>query len=93
MTDLSGTAQIDDLVVVFAVLSGRDGQHDAVQVLVAETSIAGAVQRLREAGYRNVRSRAGSMRVDNADAAVAAARPGVVFERGWLHRGAWAAIS
>ena len=93
MTDLSGIARADDLVVLFAVLSGRDGGCDAVQVLVAETSVAGAVERLRAAGYKHVRSRAGSLRVDNDDAAVATARPGVVFERGWLHRGAWAAVS
>ena len=85
---LSGAVRRGDLVIVTAVLDDRGG-GDAVQVLVAGSSVGAAVRTLHRSGYRRAGTRLGTMAVDDADADLATGHPGQIFERLWPAGDQW----
>ncbi|WP_200211969.1 hypothetical protein [Micromonospora coerulea] len=93
MSSLSGVRRAGKLVVVTAVLADRRGACDAVQVLVADSSVAAAVRRLRQAGYRKIGTALGAMQVGDELAKLALAHVGQIFEREWLTEGDWLAVA
>jgi len=86
---LSGAVRRGDLVIVTAVLDERGDGCEAVQVLVATSSVGAAVRSLHRSGYRRAGTRLGTMAVDDADADLATGHPGQVFERFWPAGDQW----
>ncbi|QGN47651.1 hypothetical protein ACN26Y_16110 [Micromonospora sp. WMMD558] len=93
ISGLSGARRFDGWVVVTAVVADPRGACEAVQVLVADKSTGAAVRRLRSNGYRKVGTRLGTMQIDDTSAHLATAAPGNVFEREWLKKGEWLAVT
>jgi hypothetical protein len=80
----------DSLVVVSVVLSGRNGECEAMQVMTAASTAARGRRAIRMAGYKRVRRMVdGGLRMTAADLELAVRHVGLVFERSWLGQGPW----
>jgi hypothetical protein len=87
---LSSVVRSADHVIVSAVTSGRSGECDPVQVIVAGRSISEALRLIRHAGFRHVkRVSPRGLSVASSDVEVAVCSAGTVFERNWHERNAW----
>jgi hypothetical protein len=86
---LSGVRPTGNGIVFTAVVAGRSGDCDAVQILVGASDLRAALQAMRRYGYRAPRPRPGRLQITAEDAELGGRNPGVVFERVWLQDGSW----